>query len=208
MSTLLCDLARHFETDKGGNHYRYGGGDSSTCHNYTPHYHSMLNDRRFSVKHVLEIGVNAGSSLRMWRSYFPNADIVGIDSNAAALFNEERIRCFAADQNNRGQLHTVMSALYDKPLFDLIVDDGSHERPHQLVSLDALLPFLAPEGLYVVEDLGNNILPPYELYRPVLDMPKRLGYTSKFIKVFGGLGEYTQPHEWLFVATRSNNREG
>src|ERR1700692_4306194 len=87
--TPLCELARKHETDKGGQHFRYGGGDSDTNHNYTPVYHRMFEEDRDSVRNVLEIGVHQGSSVRMWKEYFPRAQIVGIDTNMECLRHAE-----------------------------------------------------------------------------------------------------------------------
>jgi hypothetical protein len=56
-------------------------------HSYTPFYYDLLKDKRNSIKKVLEIGIGsveestkwrpyrAGSSLIMWRDFFPNAQI-------------------------------------------------------------------------------------------------------------------------------------
>jgi|SRR5579864_202743 len=204
--TPLCELARKYETDKGGQHYRYGGGDSDTNHNYTPVYHSLFAEDRDEVKHVLEIGVHAGSSLRMWKEYFPNAHVVGIDSNADCLKHaEERISVFIADQNNPRQLVEVLSKFdQDAPLFDLIVDDGSHVREHQITSLKTLLPFLAPWGSYVIEDLGTG---PEESLQSLKDAVPP-GYEYEAIKIVGGLGPKVQPHEWLFVVRHNQGFVG
>jgi cephalosporin hydroxylase len=208
--TPLCELARKFETDKGGQHFRYGGGDSDTNHNYTVHYHEMFKGVREEVRHVLEIGINAGSSLRMWKAYFPKAQIVGLDSDAKCLVhNAPRIKCLAADQGSRDSLYAALAQLDpDLPKFDLIVDDGSHERNHQITSLKTLLPFLANHGYYVIEDLGTAPMVP-EFYngeaviRPLdgasLIDAVPIGYSWEFIKVTGGLGPKVQPHEWLAV---------
>jgi trans-aconitate methyltransferase len=198
--TPLCELARKYETDKGGQHFRYGGGDADTNHNYTPVYHEMFGEHRDEVKHVLEIGVHAGSSLRMWKEYFPFAEIVGIDTNQDCLKHiEPRIKVFMADQNNPSQLLAVLANLgEDAPLFDLIVDDGSHEREHQITSLKTLLPFLQPWGYYIVEDLGTG---PEESLHSLVEavLP---GYSSEAVKIVGGLGPKVQPHEWLFVVRK------
>lgn len=199
--TPLCELARKHETDKGGQHYRYGGGDSDTCHAYTPVYHSLLSEDRDNVKNVLEIGVHAGSSVRMWKDYFPNAQIVGLDTNVDCLRHAEtRIQVIMADQNNPHDIKLAMDIVGrgTRPLFDLIIDDGSHERAHQIVSMGVLLPYLEDWGYYVIEDLGTG---PHEslasLYAAV-----PMGYLGDAIKIVGGLGPKVQPHEWLFVVRR------
>lgn len=170
--TPLCELAKKHETDKGGRHLRYGGGDSDTCHEYTPVYWDLLGEKREAVRHVLEIGVNAGSSLRMWKEFFPNADIVGLDNAPHTLFNEDRITTILADQSS--QLSLVMAMGHvdpNKPCFDLIVDDGSHEPSHQITTMQTLLPFLRRDGIYVIEDIhvdckpeiiGQHVPPGYE----------------------------------------------
>ena len=153
--TPLCKLALKYATDKGGWHYIAG----DTCHNYTPVYDKLYSARREEVKAVLEIGVNHGCSVRMWEEYFPNAQIVGLDCNAGCLFNKDRIRCFAADQNNGESLDTALrQAGIDK--YDLIVDDGSHEFHHQVFSAQHLIPrYLAKDGWYIIEDIGMDCQP-------------------------------------------------
>jgi hypothetical protein len=37
--------------------------------------------------------------------------------------------------------------------FDIIVEDGSHASHHQQIALATLFPFVAPGGLYIIEDL-------------------------------------------------------
>ncbi len=152
--TPLCELARKHGTDKGGEHLQRG----DTCHNYTPFYHEMFKDRRDTVKNVLEIGVAGGHSLRMWREYFPNAMIWGIDSNKVCIFNDGRIRCFAADQYNESDLLRVIRRI-GEPKLDLIVDDGSHEPAHQIFTAQVLLPYLKADGIYVIEDIEPDCKP-------------------------------------------------
>src|SRR5262249_9164436 len=150
----LCELARKYGTDKGGAHLQAG----DTCHNYTPAYHELFKDRREQVKNVLEIGVSHGCSLRMWRDYFPNAQIYGVDTHESCLFAEDRIMCFAADQYNERDLRDVIETVRPAQ-FDLIVDDGSHEPAHQIFSATVLLPVLKKDGLYVIEDIEPDCKP-------------------------------------------------
>jgi len=152
--TPLCELAAKYSTDKGGWHMLAG----DTCHNYTPTYHKLLFPHRLQVKSVLEIGVNYGPSLRMWRDYFPEARIIGLDSNAECLFTEGRIQCFAADQFNAESLEGALN-LAGIAKYDLIVDDGSHEEAHQVFSANVLSSRLAPNGIYVIEDIEFDCKP-------------------------------------------------
>jgi len=196
--TPLCELARKYETDKGGQHFRYGGGDSDTNHNYTPVYHAIFGEDRDNVKDVLEIGVHAGSSLRMWKEYFPKAYIVGLDINLDCMrYKEDRVDVRMADQNNPAQLTRVLGAHQ----FDIIVDDGSHERSHQIVSMQTLLPLLQDWGWYIIEDLGTG---PVENLKSLMDAVPD-GFEGEAIKITGGLGPKVQPHEWLFIVRRVHN---
>lgn len=152
--TPLCELAMKYGTDK------------CVPAKYTPVYHRLLGGSAEQVKDVLEIGICAkrdipnhrtGASLFMWRDYFPNARIVGIDIDPASMVFDERIRSFMIDQSSRPQLHGLMKNFGDG--FDLIVDDGSHNPVHQLVSLQTLLPYVRNGGTYVIEDIGNWMYP-------------------------------------------------
>lgn len=192
--TPLCLLAKKHETDKGGRHLRYGGADSDTCHEYTPIYHDLLGDRREKVRRVLEVGVNAGSSLRMWREYFPNALIIGLDNYYDCLFMEERIMCILADQGDQKSLLAAME--YAGGKFDLIIDDGSHELHHQILTMNTLVPYLEKDGLYVVEDIKDRDHP------NVLGQHLREGYTWAAHYAEPGIGKSKHPCEHLLVVQR------
>ena len=189
--TPLCELAKKYETDKGGEHLRYSGADSESgsCHNYTPYYDAMFKGRRDQVELVLEIGAYRGCSLKMWEDYFPNAQIIGLDHAADCMKGgsssfltsaDTRIHTFLADQNNPVSLRAAVRDMK----FDIIIDDGSHERPHQLVSLYVLLSSLKPGGLYVVEDLGFHFAE-----RELSDPATALGWSCGVIPIFGGVGQ-------------------
>ena len=156
--TILCELADKHQTDKGGKSTTYGGVPGDTCHNYTPAYHEMFGHRRETVRRVLEVGVNAGSSLRMWAEYFPNADVVGLDIRREVLFTAGRVQCHYADQGDPESLRAAVEAS-GGGLFDLIIDDGSHDYTHQLVTAETLLPYLTPDGVFVIEDIQVDCRP-------------------------------------------------
>jgi hypothetical protein len=155
-----CELLK-LERDPDIPHYgtltrlanKYGSDKGSGCHQFTDIYEGFLGPIRHEVRRVLEIGVWQGASLRMWRDFFPQAVVHGIDIEEKVL-NEDRISTFVMDQADRAQLAQV------EGLYDLIVDDGGHFMDQQQVSLAALFPHVRPGGFYVLEDLHTSLMYP------------------------------------------------
>jgi predicted O-methyltransferase YrrM len=153
--------------------YKYGADKCPMIfHDYTPHYNRILSPYRTSAKLLLEIGIgNAalmskivggdykpGASLRMWRDYFPNAQIVGCDILRDVLFTDERIRTFYVDQSSKTSLKSLVENDMKTDVIDIIIDDGSHKTWHQRISFKALWPYVRSGGIYIIEDvLANNI---------------------------------------------------
>ncbi len=155
MPTELCDLARKWGTDK----VLY----------YTSFYHQLFKDRR-DIKKVLELGIGhpgtmldsvcrmnqdwyvTGASLFMWEEYFPNADIFALDNKRDIFIEKGRIKSFYVDQED-AETFAALPVLIGKN-FDLIIEDGWHTRDCQLRSALNLLPLLADDGIYVIEDVG------------------------------------------------------
>lgn len=155
----LRELAKKYDTDKC-NKRCFPAGDLLSV------YEQVLPPTAFKV---LEVGIKAGASLRMWADYFPNAQIYGLDVDSNTMINEGRIHSFQCDQGNEDQLRQVVQKLGTN--FDLIIDDGSHEPAHQMLTAKMLMPLLKDGGLYVVEDIwvGHDIrlsdTYPYEFRR-------------------------------------------
>jgi hypothetical protein len=149
----LHQLAKRFGSDKGG------------IHKYTRHYQRHFSPWRDMEINVLEIGIGGyaragkgGASLRMWKEFFPNAQIYGLDIQDKSFVDEPRIRTFQGDQTDPA----VLSAIADEadPL-SIIIDDGSHRPPHVLETFRLLFPRLADGGLYVIEDTQTSYWPEF-----------------------------------------------
>jgi trans-aconitate methyltransferase len=133
----------------------YGSDKRDRRTQYVDLYVRHMKSRRRNVVSLLEIGVggysdphSGGASLRMWRTYFPRAQVVGIDIEPKVI-REPRIRFLQCDQSSVNDLQRV-AALGP---FDVIIDDGSHQQAHILLSFEVLYSALKPGGLYVIEDL-------------------------------------------------------
>jgi len=135
----LDEIAISFGTDKSSRH-----------HNYTKLYSCYFDSLRLVELNVLEVGIAGGESLKMWKDYFPNAKIIGLDILDLKFLEEKRIHIFQGDQSDRDFLMKV-NAMHGP--FDVIIDDGSHRNRDMKASFEVLFPLLKPGGLYVVEDL-------------------------------------------------------
>lgn len=181
MSTsLLEDLFTKYGTDKG-----FWG--------YTPHYVAALEARRHEIKRVMEVGICGhrdipnnviGASLWAWHDFFPNAEIVGLDNDPRWMVNtpDGRIRSFCVDAFDTQALLAVMTQLGGAP-FDFVVDDAANHEPEEEIHLlRDLLPFLANDGLYSIEDVRPYRLPDSQMSHMLARFPD--GLTTQIHKTF------------------------
>ena len=155
METELCKLANKYKNDKGPVYGR---------HNYTPIYYEMFKDKRESVKKVLELGIgyrttknmkfgyDRGSSLYMWRDFFPNAQIYGADIVPDIMFEEDHIKTFVCDERKEEDLLKLIEQTGSD--IDLFVDDGSHRTEDQALTLKILRPIMR-DAIYIIEDVSH-----------------------------------------------------
>lgn len=103
---------------------------------------------------VLEIGVEGGGSLQMWKKYFgEQSTIVGIDIDPSCKYDEEQIFVEIGDQTDFDFLNSVIEKY---GTFDIIIDDGSHHQLHILKSFSFLYSKMNNNGIYLVEDTHTS----------------------------------------------------
>lgn len=174
--SILSELALKHQTDKWGHHY------------YTDHYHHHLQHLRETRFNMLEIGVGGyeypdrgGQSLRMWKEYFPKANIFAIDIYNKEKLQESRITIFEGSQTDRQFLaHTCNRMPGELPLM-LIVDDGSHDNGHIITSFQELWPNLADGGIYIIEDTETSYWPDYGGSQNLNAPTSTVNYFKQFI---------------------------
>jgi hypothetical protein len=100
---------------------------------------------------MIEIGVAAGGSLEMWRSYFGDGTrILGIDIDPACKQHEcNGIEVFTGSQDDPAFLDAILEKY---PSIDIVLDDGSHIMKHMIASFEYLYPRIDKRGVYIVED--------------------------------------------------------
>lgn len=135
--------------------HNYGTDKNITGHWYTKLYEEYFTPLRESAKNVLEIGVYNGESIRLWKDYFINAEIYGIDIDPEdKKYEGGRQHIFIGDQSDVDFLNTVVDSIH-YPL-DIIIDDGSHRMSDYIVTFNVLFLRLRSQGWYVIEDVNYD----------------------------------------------------
>lgn len=138
--------------------------DKNTTHSYLPLYQELLKNKKHTAKNVLEIGIGNfgeknGGSIKIWKEYFINATIYGLD----ILPNERVLDELLNDA--RVILHTSTDA-YNSDFFkanfldknircDFMLDDGPHtlESMKQFIRLYSQI--MTEDGILIIEDIQS-----------------------------------------------------
>jgi len=149
----LNRLAELFGSDKWGSHW------------YTQHYQRYLSHLRHLPLNILEIGIGGyddpqggGESLRMWKTYFRNSKIVGIDLHSKRHIAQRRIDVRQLDQTDRDGLISLSNEYGG---FDIVIDDGSHLNADVITTFRILFPILKANGVYAIEDMQTSYWPTF-----------------------------------------------
>jgi len=124
-------------------------------HGFTELYEHFFYPLKDSPIKIFEIGIEKGGSLILWRDYFPNAKVYGIDVIDKSNLNSEKIKTFVANQASRSQLDSFIDKYGGD--FDIILDDGGHKMEQQQVSLGHLFKYVKPGGYYIIEDVHTSL---------------------------------------------------
>ena len=126
-----------------------GGGDKGDPHTYIPIYEETMTKRDNIA--LLEVGVFQGHSIKMWKEYFQDSIIHGIDVDMSRLVEpiEGVKHCNA---NSREEVDRVLG----DQTYDYIVDDASHQTDQIIATWNNINHRLRPDGIYYIEDLQPN----------------------------------------------------
>lgn len=125
-------------------------------HHYFDAYHRHFEPFRNTAPTVIEIGVQKGGSLAMWRNYFgEGVKLYGIDIDPACVERAPAgTKVFIGSQADKAFLADVL-AQTGPP--DIVIDDGGHTSLQLINSFEALYPAMKTPGVYFVEDTETQI---------------------------------------------------
>jgi predicted O-methyltransferase YrrM len=155
--TELCVLGKVNHTDKTP----YNDYPGAHRHPYTAVYSLLFSQYKYRPVRFVEIGIAAGSSVRMWRSFFQGepSPIYAFDRDQNFIDHLLQFRLpgvFAGlmDVSNQDSVRSALAATGGD--LDIVLDDSSHTLSDQIKIIHAAIPFVKPGGMIVIEDVFRN----------------------------------------------------
>lgn len=135
--------------------------DKGTYHTYIDFYARQLSRFRNKVT-MLEIGIMTGGSLLLWSKFFKEYDLTAIEYSPSfygmgRLFHPELMNnpnidlYFSTDSTD-----PTFASGFDNELFDVIIDDGSHDPDMQLSTFRNYFLKTKVGGTYYIEDVRGE----------------------------------------------------
>ena len=127
-------------------------------HHYLEIYDRHLSRYRSKPVRLLELGVFQGGSLQIWQRYLGSQAVIhGLDINPdCAAIEEPGLTLHIGSQSDRALLERIVARMGG---IDVVIDDAGHISPDQIASFETLYPLLAPDGVYIVEDVHASYWP-------------------------------------------------
>jgi hypothetical protein len=138
--------------------------DKNTTHSYLSLYQSLLEGKKYTAKNVLEVGIGDfgyknGGSIKLWRDFFVNATIYGLDVLPADRVLDE------LHHHERVVLYTSTNA-YDETFFtntflnkgikcDFMLDDGPHTIKSMTTFIKLYSQLMTEDGILIIEDVQS-----------------------------------------------------
>jgi hypothetical protein len=165
--------------------------DKGTIHSYLRLYEKLLNPIKDTAKNVLEVGIGDfnnknGGSLLLWKNYFTNASIIGVDILPLdrvldELINDKKIKLYT-ETNAYNDVFILNN--FKNIKFDFLLDDGPHTLESQKKFIELYSNLLTDNGILIIEDVQDikwiehlkNITPEnLKQYIKVYDLTKNKG---------------------------------
>lgn len=96
---------------------------------------------------VLEIGIDRGGSLEIWRKFFKKAEVIGLDTEKKD--EVKGVEIIQGDQTDTQVLDSLGS-------LDIVIDDGGHKMSEQKETFKYLFPRMKAGSIYIIEDTETS----------------------------------------------------
>jgi SAM-dependent methyltransferase len=132
----------------------YGSDQSRKPFIYLAEYDRIFRSMRNDPIRLLEVGVQRGISMQIWRDYFSAATVVGMDTSPKpeGFPTDSRFHFVRGAQQDPAAHDLALAAAGGA--FDIIIADASHVGCFSALTVSMLFNrALKPGGIYVIEDI-------------------------------------------------------
>jgi hypothetical protein len=149
--TDLCTLGAHFKTDKTP----YNDPNVGHAHPYTAVYDLLFSPLRYKKIKLGEIGILKNASMKMWREYFPSAELYGYDNNETFLNRAKADKLYDTTYAPIDVLdpESIEAVLSQDCYFDILIDDAIHTAEPNANVINTAYKYLNTGGILIVEDV-------------------------------------------------------
>lgn len=126
--------------------------DKGTVHNYINlYYENEFGSKKDEPLNILEIGVWAGGSMRLWDDFFTNSKITGLDSHN---YVNDMFKCYLRTSYKHIDAYLDSTVdLFNDNHFDYVIDDGPHTLESMVTCIQKYLPKVKSGGKVIIEDV-------------------------------------------------------
>jgi hypothetical protein len=117
------------------------------------------------VRNIVDLGIYQGGSVAFYAKLFSPDRLVAVDLSPARVpaldefidrheLSQIVQLYYGVDQGDQAALRDLLQRNFAPRSLDLVVDDCSHLYDETKASLNVLLPWMRPRGVYIIEDWG------------------------------------------------------
>jgi precorrin-6B methylase 2 len=156
--TELCQVGSEMNTDKSP--FALNSVCCGHRKGYTALYSMLFSKYKNAVLNFAEIGIEAGASLLTWNTFFSEkCNVYAFEYHKEKIENAKKInlkntKFVHTDVNNIEYLD--LSFKETNVMFDIIIDDSTHNIEHQNNIINTVSKYLKPGGMLLIEDIFRN----------------------------------------------------
>ena len=133
--------------------------DKNTVHSYLELYQRLLSSKRETAKNVLEVGILGGGSIKLWKDFFTNATVYGLDimnirNVWPEIVNKDKIILYTGtDAYN--EIFFNNTFLKKNIKCDFMLDDGPHTLESMKKFINLYSQIMTEDGILIIEDVQS-----------------------------------------------------
>jgi SAM-dependent methyltransferase len=127
--------------------------DKDAHHSYFDVYQAMFESRQEDPISLLELGIYKGGSLLLWKEFFPQGKIFGVDRKDHVFRDDLNVLIKSEIVTMIMDYDMAAAETFHPLMFDYVIDDLSHDIFHQIKTFSLFKSKIKPNGYLIIEDI-------------------------------------------------------